>query len=183
MDFHVDPRSRAGKIIVLVFSFWAMIMTAAYTANLASHFISSNIIGNQLRNIDDAIALGYKICVWRGTPPETYLRKSYPKANLVLIDKEYGEYESMKNGTCDVAVILDSSWRIAKIKSDIIGDCNQVEEVSMVIYNDSGFGVKNDYKNFCTNLVADVFDWHLLNMKNDGTLDTLMENYLKKKKR
>ena len=54
------------KVLILGLCFWAQIIQASYTANLATALINKNSGNNILSSIDDANTNGANICVEPG---------------------------------------------------------------------------------------------------------------------
>ena len=178
--FQLRPRTRAGRIIGVSVAFWSLIMTATYTANLASFFVIQHTPVNTIQDIQDAIDNGLSMCVYGDTASHDYVMKHYPKGNYVPRPGPWGHVESLLDGECNLAILSMNEWVQAKINKEFNGECN-LEWVGRVInFLEAGFALKSDSGRLCTSLIQDVLNVHLNDMKSDGTMDLIQTKFLSK---
>jgi hypothetical protein len=171
--FHINPRTRGGKLLSLSLAFWSLIVVTTYTANLASFFVIQNAPSSQIQTVDDAINAEMSMCLWKDTASHEFLLENFPKGTYVPISGQFGIFEGLLDGTCGLVVATLDQWEQAEIDKTINKHCN-LERIGRVInFQDAGFGVKADSGRLCTSFVEDVLNFHLVDMNTDGTMDLL----------
>ena len=178
--FQLRPRTRAGRIIGVSVAFWSLIMTATYTANLASFFVIQHTPVNTIQDIQDAIDNGLSMCVYGDTASHDYVAKHYPKGTYIPKPGPWGHVESLLDGECNLAILSMNEWVQVKINKEFNGECN-LEWVGRIInFLEAGFALKSDSGRLCTSLIQDVLNVHLNDMKSDGTMDLIQTKFLSK---
>jgi len=109
--FQFQPRTPASRVFAASFSAWALLVSSAYTANLASFFIIQNVPEISVTSIDDAIQQNLPLCVWKGTASHTFLRQHYPKAMLITIPEEIDVFKAVNKKECPLAVVTHNSFQ------------------------------------------------------------------------
>jgi hypothetical protein len=172
--FELSPGTREGKILAISMAFWSLIITATYTASLASLFVIQTTPSIQIQTVDDAINAGMSMCIWKDGASHAFMLKNYPKGIYVPIPTlGAGHFEGLLDRRCDLVVATIVQWEQVEIDKTINKDCN-LERIGRVInFQGAGFGVKADSGRLCTNLVEDVLNLHLVDMNTDGTMDLL----------
>jgi len=89
---------------------WALVMTATYTANLASLFVQEKVSTLQIANIQDAIAKGVKICTYGGSYSGTWIESNFPTAVLVPKPTEEENFRDLNDGKCGVVAVAVGTW-------------------------------------------------------------------------
>jgi len=171
------PKSHAGKILVFGITSWSLILVSTYTANLASFFI--NVQPRlTIETIDDALTRGLSICVQEGYLSHEYMLRTYPQAKLVAKSGGKGDIRGLLAGDCVLALSSVNEWDEAKINKEFNGDCN-LEWVGRVVHPvNAGFGVKIDSGKLCTSFIQNVLNMHLVDMKEDGTLEKIRKGIM-----
>jgi hypothetical protein len=177
--FHVNPRTRAGKVLSLSLAFWSLVVVATYTANLASFFVIQNTPSTQIQSIDDAINAGISMCVQESTPAQAFGEKNYPKG-IYVPKSDFTDFDGLLNGECGLVLTYVNAWEDNKIDKTVNAECD-LEWIGRVIsFKEAGFVLKGDSGRLCTNLVQDVLNLHLLEMKIDGTMELLKKKFQQK---
>jgi ABC-type amino acid transport substrate-binding protein len=176
-QYAYEPTSGAGRIFGFSMAVWSMVMGATYTANLASLFVEELGQPFKVGDIDDAIRREYKICTWKGTNADEYIKNRYRTAIRVPMAEEIDTFQGLHNGTCDVTIAAAASWKGYQMDRKYNPSCDlewvgkTVEQVA------SAFAVKADPAIKCTNLIRDVLNYHLVEMQSDGTMELLWDEY------
>jgi len=129
-----QPVTRTGKVLTICLGFTVVVLTASYTANLASFLTIKAQKNSFISNLDDALNKGLKICV---NPLDiTLLKTLYPRSasNLFAVDGiNTGTTLTAANGlyaqlgsSCD-AIILDRSSNRVRASNLGAAHCNYVE--------------------------------------------------------
>ena len=180
-DNHFEPKTDYARMFVATLIYFSLMIASAYTANLASFLVVRNTPTLQIETIQDAVQANFNICVISGTPGDSHITRTYPKANLVRIDVgQAGEvelYRAVLRDDCTVAVSAIDSWDRFKGNSEANPDC-QLEWVGRVIrFLQGGFVTRSDSGTLCTSLVRDVFNLHMLEMEEKGIIKALQDKY------
>mmetsp|Transcript_4288 Transcript_4288/g.6636 ORF Transcript_4288/g.6636 Transcript_4288/m.6636 type:complete len:608 (-) Transcript_4288:117-1940(-) len=173
--FEYHPRTNAAWLFALSVSFWAMIVGSAYTANLASFFVVQNTPGLQIQSLDDAVAFGYSICVWRGTGTDTILTGDFGSGSLIRKSNEEEVLQGVLNGECKVAALTRSSWDTRKHNY-----CELEWLGRMYRSVAAGFATRHDSGTKCTSLISEVIEIHFRDMIDEGFVKNAWEDHLKK---
>ena len=176
--FEFHPRTHAARLFTLSLSFWAMLMGAAYTANLASFLVAQNQLGLILLDVQDAVKTNQPICTYASTQADVAVSQAFPRANYARKDTMEDVFKSVSNGECIVGITTLSAWdhfsRIKKVNEDC-----QLEWVGRTFEQvPAGFATVADSGTMCTSLLRDVINYHFLAMKTDGFMQAAWETYL-----
>jgi hypothetical protein len=175
--FHVNPRTRAGKVLSLSLAFWSLVVLATYTANLASFFVIQNAPSSQIQSVDDAINAGISMCILDGSATHVFAQENYPKGIYV---PQSDEFDGLLNGDCGLAFTYVNAWESVKIDKTVNGDCDLQWVGRVISFNEAGFALKGDSGRLCTSLVQDVLNLHLVEMNIDGTMELLKQKFQQK---
>ncbi|CAB9500572.1 receptor ionotropic, NMDA 1 [Seminavis robusta] len=177
-NFEYAPSSVAGRIFGVTMCIWALVITATYTANLASLFVGDQSSRAVASSLKDAKRLQIPVCVWGGTNHEEILRKKLVTTDLVMSQaSEADGLRALKRGECGLAAVARDSWLTFETQSSINPDCD-LEWVGREVKNiGSGFAVKADAGYLCTSLIRDVLNLHLLEYISDGDLEKAWERH------
>jgi len=171
------PRTTAAKIFGVSSGLWGLILTATYTANLASLLVtttSDNPIYD-VESIEDVTYLKYPVCTWGGTILDSHLEANHAstirKPKLELLDV----YDALNSNECLFAVDTVQGWLEHKAKSDYNPLCKLRwigEEAERKITTiGAGFVAKADSGYKCTSLVRDVIDYHMTQLIEEGFIE------------
>jgi len=175
--FEFTPRTNIAWAFALSVSFWAMIVGSAYTANLASFLVVQQTPKLQITSVEDAVAYGKRICVYKGTAIADTLTKHFRHGRFVRKEDLNGSLQGVLEGDCTVAAVAMGVWQTWRRHSD--WSC-QLEWIGRK-YKDipAGFATRHDAGEKCTSLISEVMDIHLMDMLDDGTIQRLWEDHLK----
>eukprot|EP00802_Teleaulax_amphioxeia_P006278 Tamp_06282.p1 GENE.Tamp_06282~~Tamp_06282.p1 ORF type:complete len:350 (+),score=38.02 Tamp_06282:746-1795(+) len=175
------PKTLAGKIFSWSWSFWCLLVTAAYTATLASAFTVQAATSSLVSDIEDIQRSGLPVCIVKGSAIEDIMLKQYPKIASVPVDSEVELYTSMRAGKCTAAVTFHQYWhqyRSKRAVNGVEGTCRHVSPAgSTILSGEGGFVIKADsggQRGKCTSLIRDVFDLHMNDMFLDGFIQDEM---------
>lgn len=77
--FEFQPNSISSRLLSISWGFWAIIVTSAYTANLASFLVSQSKTVTRISTLEDAIITSTPLCVQRGAVVDSILSDKYPE--------------------------------------------------------------------------------------------------------
>eukprot|EP00546_Thalassionema_frauenfeldii_P007342 CAMPEP_0178910596 /NCGR_PEP_ID=MMETSP0786-20121207/9184_1 /TAXON_ID=186022 /ORGANISM="Thalassionema frauenfeldii, Strain CCMP 1798" /LENGTH=595 /DNA_ID=CAMNT_0020582863 /DNA_START=106 /DNA_END=1889 /DNA_ORIENTATION=+ len=166
-----------GKILCLSLAFWSLLIVSAYTANLASFFVIENTLSpSTIQSIEGAVALNTKICVWKGTSYDDFVEKKYPNGNYIRIDANNSQHYydfGLKTDTCPYSIFTQADLKTLRVGCDVA-----LVQVGKVLQSqEAGFAIR-PHTEFCTSLVEDVFNYHLTEMKLEGKIDALWNDFV-----
>ncbi|CAJ1947337.1 unnamed protein product [Cylindrotheca closterium] len=172
------PRTAAGKIFGFSSALWGLILTATYTANLASLLVTTNDSPlSQIEGIEDITYLKYPVCTWAGTILDSHLEANHastirkPKKELVDV------YSALDSNECFFAVDTVQGWLEHKSKREYNPACKLqwVGGDRKVSTNGAGFVAKADAGVKCTSLIRDVLDYYLEQLVSEGWIEKAWE--------
>ena len=154
-NFSHEPSTLAGQIFSVSFAFWAMLIGAAYTANLASMLVRIPEPAFTLNSIQDAINNKMPICMDLQTGILEYMERKYPEALPLFVGRETREmmYNSLNNGECELLLDYEDDFNIKKTKVEFNPDCYLTWEGNAVNKISQSFVTKMDPGNKCSLLV------------------------------
>eukprot|EP00977_Amphora_coffeiformis_P001030 scaffold220_cov169-Amphora_coffeaeformis.AAC.10 len=177
-QFEFDPQTGPARLFTFSIAFWALLMTSAYTANLASFLVIRNAPEQQIESIQQAVQLDKTMCVWKASGTEDAVVKAfsqYASSGKLKRTSQRGVYEGLKSGECDIAITEVSSWDVFQANEEINGDCS-LAWIGRPFQNvPASFAVKSDAGTLCTSLLRDVFNLFLHDMESDGTIEVLWD--------
>jgi flagellar basal body-associated protein FliL len=174
------PQTHAARLVAFSLSFSALIVAAAYTANLASFLVARRQPSSTLQSIQDAVAQRAPICLQASVALDQYITNQYPSAVLVRNYSESDVFEGLVQGECRVAVVPKYSYETYLKNSEINSDCGLTWQGRVEKFVPSGLASRVDTGNLCTSLVSHVLDLHLLEMDADGFLDVVWEEHIQR---
>jgi hypothetical protein len=162
------PYNTPARVVCFAASIWAVIISSAYTANLASALVARNEPSIVINGVDDAVRYGLKICTFAGGSQETELRSAYPQAKIVGQTNAIDLYAGIARGECAVTLTGKSSWDLARYQNDVNPKC-ELDWIGRTFTDvPAGFTMYADSGTLCTNLLRDVMSLHFREMKSDG---------------
>jgi len=148
--FEFEPTTTATRLFSASMALWALLISSAYTANLASFFVIQNRPQFQVETIDDAVRANLPLCVHGTTASAVYMENKYPKANLIRKSQEIDLYMAVNNGECTLAVTAFHSFEQYKSDMRTNPDC-KLEQVGHTIHQvPATFAMKSDSGKLCT---------------------------------
>ena len=178
--FEFRPNSNAARIMTFSWSFWAIIVSSAYTANLASFLVTRHTPGFRLSGIKHAESIGASICVQKASNQDEYLSREYPNLVMRRYTSEEDVFTALIKGQCLAAASQLSAFEVYERTESINGDCTLKWDGRFVYIIPSGMATAIDTGTLCTSLITYVIDVHMAEMKVDGFLDEAWKNHLSK---
>lgn len=179
-QFEFDPQTGPARLFTFSIAFWALLMGAAYTANLASFLVIRNQPGIDIETIGQAVDLGMKMCVWRSSQTDVTISskfEKYARSDLLVRTDQRGVFEGLRDGRCEIAITEKQTWDIFQYDETINGDCGLDWIGREFIDYAASFGVKGDAGGLCTSLLSNVFTVHLHRMQGAGRIQELWDEY------
>jgi hypothetical protein len=174
------PQTNAARLLAFSLSFLALIVGAAYTANLASFLVARRQPSSTLQSIQDAVVQRAPICLQARVALDQYITDQHPSAILVRKESESDVFQGLVQGDCVVAVVPKYSYDTYVRNSEINSDCGLTWQGRVEKYVPSGLASRVDTGFLCTSLVSHVLDLHLLEMDADDFLKEVWEEHLQK---
>ncbi|CAB9528993.1 receptor subunit 1 [Seminavis robusta] len=169
-NFEYAPSSLAGRIFGVSMTIWALVLTATYTANLASLFVEARVDPVFEDSMEEAVVYGYPVCTFENTNSDFHILETFPRAKRVPRVDEKAMYESLRNGRCALAVTTIDTWLTKQLDEEYNPDCNLEWVGDIIKPNMAGFAVKADVGDKCTSLVRHVVNLHLTALIEEGFL-------------
>jgi hypothetical protein len=167
--------THAQRLLALSWSCWVLIVSAAYTANLASFFVTQNLVSGEVETITDAVRLGRSICVTSPSVIEADIRAQFPQAHLVSGKTMPQAYQNFKNGKCDLIATALGRWKLERKNRAVNLECDL--SWNGIIQLPGSAGISLSVTSFCSSAIWQVVDFHMMEMVVDGTLDVLINKY------
>lgn len=179
--FLFQPRTDASRLFTWSLSFWAMVMGAAYTANLASFLVAhshESII--QVNKLSDAINSKLQLCVLTGGAVNDTIYRNFGmnSPNVVGFDSTEDQFQGLNAGKCDLAVTEVYSWEYWERQSNVNSNCNLEWIGKAYKFIPAGFATISDSGSKCTSLITDVINYWMWNLKEEGFIDQAWQNHL-----
>ena len=112
---------------------------------------------------------------------EQLIRKKLPGARLKLYESDQLAFRGLRQGECDFVLSDVTTWnRIQQRDAEINGDCQLTWVGRVFRFMNGGFAVQVDSGTLCTWLIRDVLHLHLLEMMEEGDLQTLWKQELER---
>ncbi|KAL3942955.1 MAG: hypothetical protein SGBAC_002944 [Bacillariaceae sp.] len=181
------PKGMPSKIFCFSMALWSLIMTATYTANLASLLVENQQPALRIiETIEDAVVFGSPICTWEGTYSDYYLQENFPDAIRKPQNSYEAMYEGVHSGECAFLAEAVQQWLTNQHVESFNPNCDLewVGNGKVVSASAAGFATIADAGFKCTGLIRDVVNMHMEEMIHDGFLRDAwaVENSLKKEK-
>lgn len=186
--FELRPNTLAAQIMAFSFTFWALIVGAAYTANMASFLVSPVVSVFKVPTIEVAAQSGAALCVQKNAVIQSILNEEFPGLNLVPKEGEANIYNSLRvdpaRGGCAAAAHQYNTFRIYQRSKEVNYDCTITSEKYIVKIVPAGMATTVDTGGSseakCTSLISHVLDYHLETMRADGFIEKAFNNHLNK---
>lgn len=178
--FEFHPRTHAARLFTFSVAFWALLVGAAYTANLASFLVVRNQPTLEFTSVAEAVRLNLPLCTYASTQADVAVSQAFPQANIVRKELIEQVYEGVSSGECAVAITTVSSWNYFERVSTTNGNCD-LEWIGRTFqFVPAGFATVADSGTYCTSLLRDVINYHFLRMKTEGFLEEAWNEHLTK---
>ena len=177
LDF--SPVTHGEKILVFSLAFWSMIITATYTANLASVMISKVQPVYPATSMAEAEQKGVTVCVIKDWAVAAKLKQNYPDAKIVELEGVTTLYEHLLAGDdCDLVADSASRFDVRQVNQTLNADCSLRWVGRAVDISAAGPANVVDAGVHCTSLVGHVFEYYLTQMQLSGFTQGAYERYL-----
>ncbi|CAB9505230.1 receptor subunit 1 [Seminavis robusta] len=176
-NFEYAPNSLAGRIFGISMSIWALVITATYTANLASLLVQHGKQGLVIDSIERAMVANVPICTYGGSNSDTVIQNKYQKAIRRPMETELLMYQALRQGQCGLAVTSMDTWLTYFSNEDYNPDCDLEWVGRQLLTIKSGFAVKADSGDLCSSLIRDVLNLHLAEIVGEGILEELWRKH------
>ncbi|CAB9513194.1 receptor subunit 1 [Seminavis robusta] len=176
-NFEYAPTSLAGRIFGVSMTFWALVIMATYTANLASLFVDSRIEPVLVDSMEAAVVYNYGVCTVENTNLDFYIRDTYSKARRETRVDDSEVFKSLRNGECDLAATYASVWQKVQVIEEYNPQCDLVWVGEKIKSIKSGFAVVADAGDKCSSLVRHVVNLFLVEIVEEGILAALEQKY------
>jgi Ligand-gated ion channel len=181
--YQLRPQTHPARLVGFSFTFWALIVGSAYTANLASFLVSPRLLKFKYSSIDKILQSKAHVCVQKGGAIGNLLAKLYP--DLILVPKTPDEeiFNGLRyprnEGGCDVLAHQFNTFEIYENLRETNHDCNLRSEKRIVEVIPAGLATAVDTgSQYCTSLISHVLDYHLTTMIDDGFLERMWKSQL-----
>lgn len=165
--FEFMPDTNPARLLSFSWTFWALIITSAYTANMASFLVSRNDFVKPIVTFEDAIRQNAPICVQTGAVLDEWIKVKYPDLVLVRKESESEVFGSLKlpwrEGGCAAALTNLGTFEIYSSSSS--EGCTLATERHVLQSLPAGFATAVDTGTLCTSLISHVLNIHLRQMK------------------
>ena len=173
--YEYSPKTLSARLFGISMAIWALVMTATYTANLASLLVDRKEEEAKIETIEQIAVFHKTICTYEGTFSDTLIADQYPSVRRFPKSTPEGVYEGLNSGECDYAADTVSSWLKLKLKREYnsLCDLEWVGGDKIVRKATAGFvvGSKGKSPGLCSSLIRNVIDFHIQDLITDGFLD------------
>jgi Ligand-gated ion channel len=184
--FQFQPNTNPARILSFSWTFWALIITSAYTANMASFLVSRNAKDTVVATLEDALKKGTPVCIQRFSVMDDVIAKKYPEMNLVRKDTEREIFDALRQpheggqGGCRATLSNLGTFALYQGNHEVNHDCTLRSERRIIQHMPSGFATGVDTGNLCTSLISYVINIHMTKMISDGFVADAWEKHIKK---
>jgi Ligand-gated ion channel len=184
--FEFRPNTNAARLLSFSWTFWALIIASAYTANLASFLVSRNDAEVRVSTLEEALRRNTPVCIQRYTVMDDIVSRKYPDMNVVRKESEKEIFDGLRlpwNGPergCGVALTNLGTFENYQGSKDVNWDCSLTTEKRVVQSLPAGFATAVDTGVMCTSLISYVLNLLTTEMISDGFISNAWQNHLKK---
>lgn len=167
-NYSYEPTTLAGRVFGISFSFWTMLIGAAYTANLASLLVERPIPVDTVASINDGITRGLSMCTHQNSFSDIFIKGQYGQAKRIPQPNPEDMYNALNDDQCDILIGTTQAWLGFKTIEEYNPDC-YLEWVGRTIHQvDAAFTTTVDPGVLCTGLVNEAFNYYLSVIKAEG---------------
>lgn len=171
-DVKFAPSTNYARLFVISLGFWSLLVSQAYTANLASFLVMQNKPQWNVNTVADAVRLQIPMCAIRNAAPALLVQEQYPQAKIVMIDeidRGYAPaYERLAKGDCRLVLTTVTEWEQDSRDPLINKNCDLNWVGRVYKFLPAGFATLSDSGILCTSLIRAVLNLHILEMEDDG---------------
>jgi hypothetical protein len=176
--FGFEPRTTPARLLAFSVAFFALVVSASYTANLASFLVTENQPQFQYNSLEDVVRANVPMCVNRGSEGDTVVSLAFPLAKYVRLEGERAVIQGLRDGDCGVAVTTVSAWNQFQRNKTLTNECS-LEWRGRAFENiPASFATKAISDKQCTNLLRDVLNIHMTKMRVDGFINEAWGKHL-----
>jgi Ligand-gated ion channel len=182
--FQFQPNTNPARILSFSWTFWALIITSAYTANMASFLVSRNAKDSVVATLEDALKKGTPVCLQRFSVMDDVIAKKYPEMNLVRKDTEREIFDALRlpheggQGGCRATLTNLGTFAVYQGNREVNYDCTLTSERRVIQQMPAGFATGVDTGNLCTSLISYVINLHMTEMISDGFVAGAWKNHI-----
>lgn len=184
--FEFWPNTNAARLLSFSWTFWALILSSAYTANMASFLVSRNEYQYPITTFEEALKQDATICVQQYSVTDESIRVNYPDLKVLRKVTEQQLFEALRLpvgpglGGCDAAVTNLGTYEVYSGNPAVNDDCSLTTEKRVLLNLPAGFATKVDTGNLCSSLISYTLNLHLTAMKADGFIDQKWREHILK---
>ena len=117
----LSPKSWQGKVLMVSWAWFVLLCIAAYTANLASFFVSMSSLSTP-QSLSEAMERNMQICIWPKSPSGEWFRNNNPTFDAIeVLDSE--SIIPLNSGACSGAVLNSFAWAAHRNNQKTNADC------------------------------------------------------------
>ena len=169
------PTDTPNRIFTFSLTFLFLVIASAYTANLAS-FMVNDKVDKTINTFQDVVDQKLSVCLTNKISTAQQLQADYPQANYLLCETEEEAFNMLNAGGCDITLTAYEAFNDFKKSAEYNPNCNLLWVGRPVHTSMTSFAIK-DSKDHHNSLFRNVIDIHLKEMKIDGTLEKIWEDY------
>lgn len=131
-------------------TFWALIMAAAYTASATNHLVARSAQEEPVRTLEDALKRGTPVCLQRYSVMDDVISKQYPELIVIRKESEQDVFETVSANwrddakSCGVAISNFGTFQLYQGQKEINPDCALTTEKRVIRRLPSGFATAVD---------------------------------------
>ena len=176
-NFNFHPNTHAARLLSLSWTFWALVVVATYTANLASFLVARRTPEFTIKSVGQAVRFNVPICVHGTSNQDELLTESYADILLVRKQTEREVFQGLIDGDCRIAVAPVNAFELY-VRSPINSDCSIKSDKRVIEILSGGLATAIDSGTLCTSLIDNVLDLYMTQMKADGFMEKVWNNHL-----
>ena len=171
------------KILNVGYMVVVFVLVSTYTANMASFLLVQATTKIGVSSIEQAVQERASVCVIAGSNAQSQLATFYPGVRIVTFPDVSSAadthimYRRLREGACDAAVSAKIDWQTNVVLKKSNPLCNLVATDTFRSFSGS-IAYKTDYSGNCTSLLESVVSAIIVDMKSDGSLEDIIDNYL-----
>jgi len=177
---NVDMERQSILIVKFSLSVFAILMIAAYTANLASFLVVTNSPFMQVNNIGDIVNQQLRMCVIGGSSSIERIKLIHPAALFETKGTDKEVVAGLRAGDCTYGIISAGFWRENSVSSDINNDCALTQIGNTVVHGEAGFATRSDLEWKCTSLIRDILQIHMQAIADDNSLEDIWQKQMER---
>jgi hypothetical protein len=179
-NYEYAPNSFSGRLFGISMGIWALLMTATYTANLASLLVEAKATPFAVESIEEAIVLKISICTYGNTNADIIIKQRHKNAIRLPFDSELEAYEALRRGECGLVASYHDNWLGYQQDSRYNPNCDLKWVGRTVETIKAGFAAKADAGHKCSSLIRDVVNLHLTELTSANILEEVWERHRSK---